>query len=770
MEAGEVIRKAMSAFAPPPDITGSGWADKYRHVVGGPMPGRWSTDNTPDLRYPMDCITDPSIRGIVMVKPTRTGGTDGVINTAIGYHMHHEPCKILYAQSTKDQGELYSDTILMPMVYNTPVLAGLIKDETGRKATQTKTKKSFPGGSLRIIGAKSPRGFQALEARIAIGDDLDEWETHKAGDPVKKLIDRTKGIWNSKVILVSYPTTEGLSRIDDYFKRTNQLYRYVPCPRCGEFQVLKFGGRDTKFGLKWGKTGEIWYECEYCHGKIVESEKHAMNLAGEWRPHGISKIEGWIGVKLNPFVRKWHDWTGIRDDFLQCGHDPLKLRVFTNQTLGDVYKPQKIDVDYKKLHERREEYPVEVPQGGLIITVGADVQHDRIEAEAIAYGRDFESWAIEKKVFYGNPAEDDVWNDLDTFLTKTWKHESGLSMGAARAFIDSGDGNLHQKVYDFCTPREVRGVYACKGDSRKGQAVFAKWSTVNNKKTKLAFVGTDSAKGLIYPWMMLKIDGPGYMHFPLSLDLDHFKQLTSEYEDEGKWHQKPNRPNEGLDITVYSLSAMFSLNPDWDELERNIGADNFTYRVFSMYDPAKHRPDIIEVKPQKKLVLCVDFNIDPCVWLLAQTDGKAVEILDEFVMRGADVVRMGKEVRKRYPDNFKDAKRFIVYGPDDDKSSWALLSELDLRAHRMNRRADLKSGVNAICNMLEGIKGEVRLTIHPRCTMLRKDLEMCLWKEDSTDLDRASGRGSAINALSNFIAQEFPLRAARPNPQKRFYK
>lgn len=772
MEAYEVIAEAMKAFAPPPDITGSEWADTYRTLSSGPMPGRWDTDNTPDLRYPLDCITDPEVTTVVIVKPTRTGGTE-VINTAIGYFQHYEPCSVLYAQSTKDQGELYSDTIFMPMVYSTPVLNELLIRELGRNATQTKTKKTFKGGgSLRIIGAKSPRGFQALEARVAIADDFDEWEDHKNGDPGKKLVDRTKGIYNRKLFFVSYPnSSNATSRIMTYYNRTNQLHWYVPCPLCDEYQELKFGGRDIKYGLKWNDEGVIWYECEHCHGKIPESQKHAMSLKGEWRPHGETKTEGWIGIKLNPFVRKWHDWAHIRDEFLECGSDPSKLMVFFNQTLGEEWKPYSSGTSYKKLRNQCIDYSAEAPHGVLFITIGGDVQADRIEAEATGYGRGYEEWSIEKKVFYGDTSQEAVWNDLRQFLQKTWQHESGIQMGSSRSFIDSGDGNISQTVYDFTTPLEATGVFSIKGSSTRWQAIFARWSTVSDKKTKLALIGTDTAKSLLYSWMSLEEHGQGYMHFPMSYheDVEYFKQLTSEYLDgKNTWQVKQGRRNERLDCKVYSLAAAYSLNPDWDELERNIGVDGSAYRVITDYDALKHQNQKIEEDMVRPIIVCVDFDSD--VWLLAQSDGRNIEVFDEIILRGADVARMGKEIRKRHPDRFKSGGGFIIYGPKDEKSSYALLSELDLRTQRPNRKSDLKGGINAINNMLEGLNGEVRLTFHPRCVMLRKDFEMAQWKEDGSDIDRASGRGSAITALAHYIGTAFPIRRAKVNPSRRFYK
>jgi hypothetical protein len=445
--------------------------------------------------------------------------------------------------------------------------------------------------------------------------------------------------------------------------------------------------------------------------------------------------------------------------------------VFFNQTLGEEWKPYSGGTSYKKLRNQCIDYSAEVPNGVLFISIGVDVQGDRLEAEAIGYGRDYESWGIEKKVFYGNTTQEAVWNDLRQFLQKTWQHESGIAIGSSRSFVDSSDGNVRQTVYDFTTPLEATGVFSIKGSSTRWQAIFMRWSADSDKKTKFALIGTDTAKSLLYSWMSLEEHGQGYMHFPMSYheDVEYFKQLTSEYLDSrNMWQVKQGHSNERLDCRVYSLAAAYSLNPDWDELERNIGVDGSAYRVITDYDAIKHQSQKIEEKQERPVIVCVDFNSD--VWLLAQSDGRNVEVFDEIVMRGADVARMGKEIRKRHAERFKSGAGFIIYGPKDEKSSYALLSELDLRKQRPNRKSDLKGGVNAINNMLEGLNGEVRLTFHPRCIMLRKDFEMAQWKEDGSDIDRASGRGNAITALSHYIGVAFPIRRIKSNSSRRFWK
>jgi phage terminase large subunit GpA-like protein len=47
--------------------------------------------------------------------------------------------------------------------------------------------------------------------------------------------------------------------------------------------------------------------------------------------------------------------------------------------------------------------------------VGADVQKDRIEATLMGWGLNDESWAIDHKIFRGDPAKQEIWDEFDAY-------------------------------------------------------------------------------------------------------------------------------------------------------------------------------------------------------------------------------------------------------------------------------------------------------------------------------------------------------------------
>jgi phage terminase large subunit GpA-like protein len=58
------------------------------------------------------------------------------------------------------------------------------------------------------------------------------------GDPVSLAVQRTSTFTRRKILLVSTPTIQGLSRIEQEFEVSDKRYFHVPCPFCGNYQML----------------------------------------------------------------------------------------------------------------------------------------------------------------------------------------------------------------------------------------------------------------------------------------------------------------------------------------------------------------------------------------------------------------------------------------------------------------------------------------------------------------------------------------------------
>ena len=127
MNATELIQEIQRAWAPPPSLTLSQWADRYAilSAESSAEVGRWKT--IAYQRGMMDAVTDRRIERVTVMKSARVGYTK-LINHAVGYHMHQDPCTIMVVQPTNGDAEGYSVDEIAPMIRDTDALTSLVAD------------------------------------------------------------------------------------------------------------------------------------------------------------------------------------------------------------------------------------------------------------------------------------------------------------------------------------------------------------------------------------------------------------------------------------------------------------------------------------------------------------------------------------------------------------------------------------------------------------------------------------------------------------------
>lgn len=223
-------------------------------------------------------------------------------------------------------------------------------------------------------------------------------------------------------------------------------------------------------------------------------------------------------------------------------------------------------------------------------------------------------------------------------------------------------------------------------------------------------------------------------------------------------------------------SARRVLDPKTYRQEYEASFEGSTGRAYYAYDSVKHEDGSIEVVARLPVIVCCDFNVDPCVWEIAQTDGKAVWVVDEIMLRNANTMEMARQVLSRYGSH---GAGIIVYGDaagmsrsTTGRSDYAILFEMGLKDQRVKKANPfVKDRVNAVNAMLENTGGLSRLSHHPRCKALRKDFETLEWIENGSGIDKSRrDRTHASDAIGYFIEHEFPLKIGRSDPKLKFYK
>ena len=561
-------------LAPPPKLTISEWADRYRKLSpeSSAEPGQWRTERAPYQREIMDAVNDPSIEIVVVMSSAQVGKTE-IINNIIGYYIDYDPAPILLLEPTLDLSQSYSKKRLAPMIRDTPALRGKVKDSKSRDSDNTLLEKGFPGGYIAIVGANSPVGLSSRPIRILLADEIDRFPISAGaeGDPLSLAEKRTKTFWNKKKMFVSTPTEKGISRIEAEFEDSTKEEWCLPCPACGRYQPLAWG--QLKFE-------DVTMECKFCKEHFTEYEWKSGK--GKWIAQNKEVYHTKKrGFHLNALSSPWERWETIIKEFKDAKHKGKQtLKVWVNTYLGESWEDQDGEItDIEMLAKRRERYDSEIPEGVLILTAGIDVQDDRLEVEVVGWGIDKESWGIYYKVFYGDPGQQTVWEQVDSFLKNEFLYKNGEKLCISCTCIDSG-GHYTSEVYKFCKEREYRRIFAIKGYGGTGKSFIGKASRNNRERVALFPLGVDTGKESLMSNLKVEFEGPGYCHFPIDKDRgydeSYFKGLTAEKrviryskgQPRFEWIKKSNIRNEPLDLRNYACAALEILNPNMDMLQK----------------------------------------------------------------------------------------------------------------------------------------------------------------------------------------------------------
>ena len=562
-----VWKQLSNLWQPPPDLKVDEWADSYRKLSSesSAEAGQWRTDRVPFQREIMRVINDPSVEEIVFIKSAQVGATEILLNT-IGYYIDQEPSTILCIQPSLSMAQAFSKDRLAPMLRDTPKLHGKVGDPRSRDSENTVLHKRFAGGHITVVGANSASGLASRPIRVLLADEVDRYPPSAGteGDPISLGRKRTTTFWNRKIILTSTPTIKGLSRIERAYEESDKRVYKVPCPECNHKQELKWQQ------ITWleNKPESASLSCSNCGAIIPESKKQWMLLNGEWEAQAESKK---VGFHISELYSPFRTWVELVEDFLEAKKSPELLQTFINTTLGECWEIEQGEVvDSELLMSRCEQYNDEtIPEEVLAITAGIDLQQDRLEVQVIGWSHNYEAWVLEYQILWGNPATQEVWQDLDDFLKKSYTREDGRKININATCIDSG--HMTDQVYSFTRGKNQRRIFAIKGASQSGKPIASKPTFVGRRRTALYVVGGDTAKDFIHARLTDK--DTNLIHFPNTLDEEYFRQLTAEKRvpkiHKGKttliWKQTRER-NEALDTFVYALAGAYILQPDFERL------------------------------------------------------------------------------------------------------------------------------------------------------------------------------------------------------------
>lgn len=538
----------------------------------------------------MNAFTDDEVNRIVVVASSQVGKTEAELNM-LGYLIDQDPGPVMWVMPTVDNAEDFSKRRIAPMIRDTYPLREKIKAARETRGAGSTMKKAFPGGMLTLTGSNSPTALASVPARYVFGDEIDRWtrDAGGEGDPWGLLEARTTTFYNKKMVQVSTPTVKGLSPIEAAYNLGTQEKWCVQCPDCGEYHFIDFQSIRFDYdtveaaGKKQYIVKSAEYACPDCG--CINSEYTMRHQPMKWIATSPDAIKnGCRSFWINAFTSPWMSWKTIVRRFLESKDDPEKLKVVTNTLFGQLWEERSDIGDENELAARAEAYEAELPDGVLALTMGVDVQADRLEYEVVGYGFGEENWGIEKGLIMGYPGAEDTWEKLDAVIQRHWKYKNGKTAKVSLTFVDSG--YMTNTVYEKCRPRVKEHVFPIKGmnthdapfvSPAKAEKFDA--GSGNIQKVWRYNIGVDAGKDHIYSGLKVQEKGPRYSHFPADsergYDTLYYMGLLSERmvwkDNRWKWEKIPGRErNEVLDCRNYANAALKILHPNMDLLKQRL--------------------------------------------------------------------------------------------------------------------------------------------------------------------------------------------------------
>ena len=573
-------------------LTAVEWSERVRRMDGN-RPFRF--DFAPYQREMMEAPFREDVQTTVYMMASRLGKTEVMMNI-IGHGVCESQRRILAMYPTISQAEKWSkETLMTELVAPTPELDRILGDGVGRrKSGNTILHKMFPGGSLNAFGSNAPGEMRRAKGNLLIADEIDAIVGAESdeGDALEIFWVRGSEYPDAIKIAASYPSIKGRSKIESLMLQSDWREWWTPCPHCNESFVLD----RTQLRFDPIEPEKAWLECPHNNCRVSDAERVAMIKRGEWRASrpftGIAGFQASRMISPHPPQKGFHShlhWCAVEQLKIEKSENREKaMRVLVNTFDGLTYSPPEQDKPdpetmerqcYDYLSQTDTEGRYILPAGVLFISIGADVQGDRIEAEIVGYGKENQTWGLGYHVLPGSPLEPEVWEKFDKLTLTEFAHPSNRILRPVITMIDSGF--KPDSVRAFTTPRQARRVYAVLGSKTLSKPIVSPPRKMGN--TKVFELGTHEAKSLIYQRAHLtRASGSseypnGYMHYPKGhgYHSQYFQRLLVEdvslkKAPDGDFYEffsnDDKQRNEPIDIRVYSLAGEKWMKPQYAKI------------------------------------------------------------------------------------------------------------------------------------------------------------------------------------------------------------
>lgn len=325
-----------------------------------PFPGRWRSANSPWIPEVLDaCVTK---RRTVVKCSAQSAKTISMLNVAC-YAVSEDPGPALWLMAAQDEAKDFLRDRVIPTFERCRPVAEQMIAVKGMTFV-------FGGMSFYFTGANSKSKLQSKPIRWLF---LDEIRNYPPG-ALAMVLKRTRAFWNAHEILLSTPDLAE-DDLDIEFRAGDQRVWHAKCPKCGQFQPLKFEA------LKWDKDERtkpgghynmdavaetIRMECIACDHvwRDTPDQRRQITREGRFIAQNPNAPSHRASFHWNAMLPPWVPWRTIVEEFLNAVKavhadppDLEPLKVFYCETLGLSWEPSLGAVDdFGFIDDRKRDY------------------------------------------------------------------------------------------------------------------------------------------------------------------------------------------------------------------------------------------------------------------------------------------------------------------------------------------------------------------------------------------------------------------------------
>lgn len=472
--------KATRHIEPPPKVASSEWLQANVTMPQGSETGGmpFSLASFPHCDGVLEAFDNPSIRTITLQWGTRLGKTTTCLSL-MARVAGTCPRNMMFASSTKESASRVVSERLYPILASTDTVRQQLLPEHRRSQLKVK----LHACKINVGWSGSDTSLADVGAWYGVANEIDKWsqELGSEADSLDLFINRFKGFTNHKIIFESTPTITNKSRIESLLLASNRHKRYVPCPHCGEFQILRKGDPKSPGGFRWETDDKgnsdpdtaaatAYYECEKCGEHIENFHRILMLRRGIWCPDGCSvdregKIQGTairansVNVGFGP-LPSWYalteTWGSFAAKWIAAQKKPRKLQDVVNSYMAETWAVKRTKSNPETVGERIRGETIQgvVPAGAAFLTVTVDRQ----QADGgfcpwvvMAHADDGRAWVVNCGA---SRNLDHIWTTV--IRGKYPKTDGNGEMSPVICGVDSGWDT--KNTYDFCNAHQGMAI------------------------------------------------------------------------------------------------------------------------------------------------------------------------------------------------------------------------------------------------------------------------------------------------------------------------